>query len=132
FDLPFVVDPGAIGDRSEKLDGMIGEGLDQPLLEVQREFPTLKFDAPKVLDASELAIEAPVWDKSGDRGARIKIFIRRKNVQVELRPRNVSQRRWIQDHFSSLAAYPLRRADDVFFPDRWKGGTGDLIEVVAR
>jgi hypothetical protein len=135
FDLPFVVDPGARADRSEKLDGMLGEGLDIPLMKLQSAFPELNFDPPKVLDSSELGIEADIGGTVGKGGARLKVFIRRRKIQIELRPRTKSQREWVKDHFTGLEAYPLRRADDVFFPDQWRGGenmTDDGNEVVRR
>lgn len=135
FDLPFIVDPGIRTDRAEKLDGMLGEGLDIPLVAVQVAFPQLVFDPPKVLDSSELGIEADVFDFDGNRGTRIKVFIRREKLQVELRHRTKSQRDWMKAHFCRLEAYPLRRRDDVFFPDQWRGGanmTADPDEAVRR
>lgn len=135
FDLPFVVFPGERQDRSEALDGMLGEGLDRPLLEIQRRFPELRFDPPKVLDAADLGVEADVLPRDGSAGARIKIFIRRERIQIELRHRRKAQREWIQMHFKRLGAYPLRRRDDVFFPDSWRGAgrmTADIDEAVLR
>jgi hypothetical protein len=135
FDLPFVINPGARVDRQEKLDLMIGEGLDIPLMEIQNAFPNLVFDAPKILDASELGIEADVGNDGNQSGVRIKIFIRRKKIQIELRPRTKSQVQWIKQHFSQLEAYPLRRADNVFFPDKWRGSenmTEDIQEAIRR
>ena len=135
FDLPFVINPGSRVGRQEKLDLMIGEGLDVPLMEIQNAFPNLVFDAPKILDASELGIEANVGNAENQIGARIKIFIRRKKIQIELRPRTKSQVQWIKQHFSQLEAYPLRRADNVFFPDKWRGSenmTEDIQEAIRR
>lgn len=135
FDLPFVVFPGQRQDRTEMLDGMLGEGLDGPLLEIQRNFPELTFDAPKVLDAADLGIEADVIPRNGGAGGRLKVFIRRERIQIELRHRHKAQREWIQSHFKKLGAYPLRRRDDVFFPDSWRGPdrmTTDINEAVGR
>ena len=135
FDLPFVINPGSRVGRQEKLDLMIGEGLDIPLMEIQNAFPELIFDAPKILDASEMGIEADVGNTKGQSGARIKIFIRRKKIQIELRHRTKSQEEWIKQHFLQLEAYPLRRADNVFFPDKWRGSknmTEDIQEAIRR
>lgn len=135
FDLPFAVFPGQRQDRTEMLDGMLGEGLDGPLMEIQRKFPELSFDAPKVLDAADLGIEADVIPRNGGAGGRLKVFIRRERIQIELRHRRKAQREWIQNHFKQLGAYPLRRRDDVFFPDCWRGPdrmTTDINEAVRR
>ena len=85
FDLPFVINPGERADRSEKLDLMIGEGLDLPLMEIKYAFPKLSFDPPKVLDASELGIEAEVGNTGSQSGARIKIFISEKKDPLEFK-----------------------------------------------
>jgi len=135
FDLPFIINPGARVGRQEKLDLMIGEGLDIPLMEVKRALTSLNFDSPKILDASELGIEADVGDETNPRGTRIKIFIRRKKIQIELRPRTKEQFQWMERHFLKLKAFPLRRADNVFFPDKWRGGenmTDNVQEIVRR
>ncbi len=135
FDLPYVCDPGKQVDRSDKRDGMIGEGLAIPLLAVAAAFPNLKFDPPKVLDSADLGIQADLVPRSGGAGARVKVFIRRRKIQVELRHRRKVQKEWIRSHFTRLGAYPLRRNDDVFFPDAWRGSanmTDDLEEVVRR
>lgn len=135
FDLPYVCDPGKQSDRADKRDGMVGEGLAVPLLAVAAGFPDLAFDPPKVLDASELGIEADLVPDSGGVGARVKVFIRRRKLQVELRPRRKAQKEWMRSHFTHLGAYPLRRKDDVFFPDAWRGPanmTDDLDKVSHR
>ena len=135
FDLPYVCDPGKQADRADKRDGMIGEGLAIPLRAVAAGLPDLAFDPPKILDASELGIEADLLPHSGGAGARIKVFIRRRKLQVELRPRRKAQKEWMRSHFTRLGAYPLRRKDDVFFPDAWRGRanmTDDLDEVAHR
>lgn len=106
-----------------------------PLMEIKNAFPNLSFDPPKVLDSTELGIEADVGDSGNQSGARIKIFIRRKKIQIELRWRKKSQREWIITHFTQLGAYPLRRADDVFFPDKWRGSenmTENIQESIRR
>ncbi|MGE4272957.1 MAG: GIY-YIG nuclease family protein [Desulfitobacterium sp.] len=135
FDLPFIIDPGKRSDRLEKLNLMIGDGLDLPLMEISKAFPEHKFDPPKVLDASELGIEADVGNTKTQDGARIKNFIRRKKIQIELRWRKKHQREWLIKHFTMLGAYPLRRADDIFFPDKWLGSenmTDDIQESIKR
>lgn len=135
FDHPYVSDPGKMMDRADKRDGMIGEGLAIPLLAIAANFPELSFDPPKVLDSADLGIEADLLPLSGGAGARLKIFIRRRKLQVELRWRKKAQREWIKTHFTKLGAYPLRRADDIFFPDDWRGTanmTDDLDEIVNR
>jgi len=135
FDLPFVVEPGVRQDRIEMLDGMLGEGLDRPLLEIQKRFPELKFGPPKILDSADLGIEADVVPHDGAVGARLKVFIRRARIQIELRPRRKAQRDWIKAHFTRLNAYPLRRRDDVFFPDAWRSAdrmANDVEEATTR
>jgi hypothetical protein len=135
FDLPYVCDPGAASDRADKRDGMIGEGLAVPLLAVAAEFPDLRFDPPRVLDSADLGVEADVVPPAGGAGVRLKVFIRRRRLQVELRPRRKAHRDWVREHFTRLGAYPLRRRDDVFFPDAWRGPgnmTDDLAEVARR
>ncbi len=135
FDLPYVCDPGKQADRADKRDGMVGEGLAVPLLAVAAGFPDLAFDPPKVLDASELGIEADLVPHSGGAGARVKVFIRCRKLQVELRPRRKAQKEWVRSHFTRLGAYPLRRRDEVFFPDAWRGPanmTDDLVEITHR
>jgi len=113
FDLPYVVTPGVRVDRSEKLDGMLGEGLQSPLIQVQNAFPNLNFDPPKILGAADLSIEADVGNDRNQAGARIRIFIRREKIQMALTYRIKSQREWIIAHLTQLGAYPLRRADDI-------------------
>ncbi|HEY9250301.1 MAG TPA: hypothetical protein VIO38_14270 [Rariglobus sp.] len=135
FDLPFVVEPGIRQDRSEKLDGMLGEGLELPLLAIQEHFPEIAFDPPSILDSADLGIEGDITLPEQIVGPRLKIFIRRKKIQIELRHRKKSQREWIRQHFMLLDAYPLRRADDVFFPDNWRGSrnmTSETNEAVNR
>ena len=135
FDLPYVCDPGKQVDRADKRDGMIGEGLAVPLLAVAAGFPDLAFDPPKVLDSADLGIEADLVPAPGGAGARVKVFIRRRKLQVELRPRRKAQKEWVRSHFTRLGAYPLRRKDDVFFPDSWRGSanmTDDIEEICHR
>lgn len=135
FDLPYICDPGAAVDRTDKKEGMIGEGLDTPLLAIADAFPEIRFDEPTIKDASELAIEAKVALASIPDAARIKVFIRKSRLQIELRWRTVAERQCIQSHFKLLGAYPLRRRDDVFLPTCWKGTsnmTDDLEETTRR
>ncbi len=121
FDLPYICDPGQRVDRSDKRDGMIGEGLAIPLFAVAANFPELRFDPPKVLDSADLSIEADVVPASGGAGTRIKVFIGRRKLQVELRPRKKAQKEWTREHFTRLGAFLLLRGDLVFIPDVWRG-----------
>jgi len=135
FHLPYVCDPGKQVDRGDKRDGMIGEGLAVPLLAVAASFPNLKFDPPKVLDSCDLGVEADLVPHSGGIGARVKVFIRSRKIQVELRHRRKAQKEWVRSHFARLGAYPLRRKDDIFFPDAWRGAanmTDDVEDVAHR
>ncbi len=135
FDLPYVCDPGKAADRNDKRDGMIGKGLAIPLLAIAAQFPHLAFDPPKILDAAELAVEADLTPQHGGAGVRVKVFIRRRKMQVELRPHKKAQKEWVRSRFTRLGAYPLRRKDDVFFPDAWRGPanmTNDLEEIARR
>jgi len=135
FDLPYVCDPGKQVDRGDKRDGMIGEGLAIPLLAVAAGFPDLAFGPPKVLNAGELGIQADLIPHSGVVGVRIKVFIRRRKLQVELRAPKKAQKEWMRLHFTRLGAYPFRRNEYVFFPDAWRGSanmTDDLDEIAHR
>jgi hypothetical protein len=115
FDLIKGSDSRIKQSRIEKLQAMLAEKLDEPLLEIQEAFPNLDFSEPKVTDSGELDIEALV------RGTRIKIFIRKKNIQIELRPRGKSQCVWQREHFVKLQADEFLRNDDVFLSSAWKG-----------
>lgn len=135
FDLPYVCDPGKQVDRGDKRDGMIGEGLAIPLLAVAAAFPELTFGPPKILNAGELGIQADLLPHSGGAGVRIKVFIRRRKMQVELRAPTKTQEEWMRSHFTHLGAYPFRRNEYVFFPDAWRGAanmTDDVEEVAHR
>jgi hypothetical protein len=134
FDLPYVCNPGQAVDRADKRDGMIGEGLAIPLEAIKLSFPHLRFKPPAVLNAGELGITTDLIPASGGAGAQLKIFIRRKKIQVELRPITKPQKAWIQAHFKHLGAYPLRRRDEVFFPDAWRGPRNmtDDLEVISH
>ncbi len=115
-------------DRSEKLKMMLAEGIDKPLLKIEEAFPFLNFSESKILDSGELGIEASI------RNTRIKIFTRRKNIQIELRGRNIEQHKWLQEHFIKLGAKHLLRKDNVFLPDKWKRSnmTASVTEAVKR
>ncbi|MBZ9688488.1 GIY-YIG nuclease family protein [Clostridium estertheticum] len=117
FDLIKSANSHARQNRIEKLQTMLAEKLDEPLLEIQKAFPNLVFDSPKIADSGELDIEAII------RGTRIKIFIRKKNIQIELRGRNKEQYKWMIGHFKKLEAeHLLRRGNvQVFLPNAWKG-----------
>lgn len=115
FDLLKSTNSHSRQNRIEKLQVMLAEKLDEPLLEIKNAFPNLVFKSPNVVDSGELDIEARV------RGTKIKIFIRTKNIQIELRPRGNEQRKWQREHFLKLQADELLRGDDVFLPSVWKG-----------
>lgn len=134
FDLPYVCDPGKQANRADKREGMIGEGLDVPLLAVAAGFPELEFDPPKVLHASELGIQADLIPKYGGIGARVKVFIRRRDIQVELRAPSKAHKEWIRSHFARLGASSLLRGDDVFLPESWKrrANMTDDLDVIAQ
>lgn len=131
FDLPSVTNKSRNGRRSwsvsqnrmEKLQLMLAERLDQPLLEIKKAFPNLKFEKPNVIDSGELGIQADV------RGTRIKVFTRRINIQIELRGRRNEQHTWIRNHFRKLRAEQLLRNDDVFIPNRWKGSKNMVSDI---
>lgn len=114
--------------RIDKLNAMIAERLDKPLKEIERAYPELEFDEPRVLDAGELGIEADI------KGARIKVAIRRKNLYCELRSRKKNQRIWLEKHFEMLGKSELLRKDGVFLPNCWKRGnmTNDIEEMKRR
>ncbi len=133
FDLPYVTDPGKMVDRADKRDGMIGEGLAIPLLAVAASFPELNFDPPKILNSGELGIQADLIPAIGGAGTRVKIFIWRRDIQVELRGKSVLQKQWIVSHFAKLGATGLR-GDTVYLPKKWKNEnmTDDLDEIVNR
>lgn len=116
------------GSRIHKFNAMIAEKLDKPLREIERTFPQLEFDEPRVLDSGELGIEADV------EGTRIKVAIRRKNLYCELRSRRKNQCLWLQEHFEMFGKRELLRNDGVFLPNCWKRGnmTDDLEEMKER
>jgi hypothetical protein len=116
-------------DRSEKLKMMLSEGIDKPLLKIKEAFPFLSFDESQILDSGELGIEANI------KNTRIKIFIRWKNIQIELRGRNKAQHLWLQQHFLKLDAKHVLRGDNVFLPNAWKGSknmTSNVEEAINR
>jgi hypothetical protein len=114
--------------RISKLNAMIAEKLDKPLKEIEKAFPEIEFDKPKVLDAGEMGIEADI------EGTRLKIAIRRKNIYCELRCRKVSQKQWLCKHFEMLEKVELLRKDIVFLPNCWKGTnmTSDTEIMIER
>lgn len=129
FDLVKSQNSHSTQNKIEKLQAMLAEKLDKPLLEVQSAFPDLTFESPKVADSGELDIEAHV------RSTRIKVFIRKKNIQIELRPRGKAQCEWQKKHFSKLQADKLLRNDYVFLPEAWKGSrnmTSDVKVAIKR
>lgn len=125
FDLSTRVNYKVRQSRIEKLQSMLMEKLDEPLLEIQKVFSSLIFESPNVLDSGELGIEANV------RGTRIKIFTRKKNIQIELRGRRKEQHKWIREHFNKLEAEQLLRNDNVFLPSAWKGSKNMTSNIQA-
>ena len=129
FDLSRGLNRGIGENRMEKLQLMLAEKIDKPLLRIEKEFPYLKFKKPNVVDSGELGIEADI------RGTRIKIFTRRTNIQIELRGRKKEQHDWIRSHFKKLGAEHLLRNDHVFLPNKWKGSknmTSDVQKAIKR
>lgn len=122
FDLPSVVNPGKRQDRAELLPLLLAEGLSISLdyvrerLEAEPIFGAgVNFGDYKVLDAGELGMEAPLG------GTWLKVFTRRKRIQLELRPRTKTERAWMRDRFATLGASELLRGDAVFIPPPWRG-----------
>lgn len=129
FDLPIASNTGKSKNRMEKLQFMLAEKLDQPLLQIEKAFPNLKFEKPNVIDSGELGIQADL------RGTRIKVFTRRTNIQIELRGRKNEQHVWMRNHFKKLGAVHLLRNDHVFLPNSWKGSknmTSDVQVAIKR
>jgi hypothetical protein len=130
FDLPRVLDPGARQDRSEMLQLLLAEGLARPLDWIRQELVgTLQFGEYKVLDSGELGMEAPCG------GTTLKVFTRRKKIQLELRPRTRAQRLWMRQRMEALAAAHLLRGDQVFIPPTWRGArqmTDSAQEAATR
>ena len=102
-------------ERVERLNKMLGMGLDKPLLEVAEAFPTLHFTLPDIMDSRELGIEADIGC------INIKVFIGTRYIQLELRARSKNQREWLKSHFNKLGCGTLLRKDNVFLPEKWKG-----------
>ena len=125
FDVSKAVNKRVRQGRFDKLQQMLMERLDEPLIEIQKAFHYLNFEKPNILDSGELGIEANV------RGTRIKIFTRKKNIQIELRGRKKEQHQWIRDHFSKLNAVELLRNDNVFIPSLWKGSRNMTCNVLV-
>ncbi len=114
--------------RIDKLNAMIAEKLDRPLMEIMKAFPELTFDKPRVLDAGEIGIEADI------EGTRIKVALRRRNLYCELRGRRKEQHEWLVSHFQMLGKDDLLRRDHVFLPNCWKreNMTDDIEEMKRR
>ena len=88
--------------------------------------PHMRFTEPKVVDSKDVAIETKV------EGVTLKVFLRRKGIQVELRHRTVAEEETIRNHFKRLGA--TIRKDGVFLPNAWKreGISRDISEVLER
>lgn len=134
FDQPRMVDPNSSQDREWLREQLMADGIHLPIEKVCKQLTTLQFDDVRVLDAGGLAREG---DVTGDGRilTRLKVFVRRRRMQVEARPRSVLQRAWMRDRFDQ-AGYPsaLRR-DGVFIPTIWRGArnmTSDVQEAVRR
>lgn len=102
-------------ERIERLNKMLGTGLDKPLLEVAEAFPTLNFTLPDIMDSRELSVEADAG------GINVKVFIGTRYIQIELRARNKEQRAWLKNLFNKLGCKTSLRKDNVFLPEKWKG-----------
>lgn len=130
FDLARVVNPGIREDRSELLELLLAEGLSASLDRVRQLLAeTLMFGDYMVLDSGELGMEAQLG------GTVLKVFTRRKKIQLELRPRRKEQRAWMLHRFDSLGAGHLLRGDTVFIPPSWRGSRGmteSATEIAAR
>ena len=134
FDLPFLAASSKQKAREMERDLMLGEAMDVPLLAVIGSFRQLEWGEPRIVDAGELAYEAPVQVADGTQGGRIKVFIRGKGgIQVEFRA-GTKAKKWLLDFFSRLN-YTNRRDDVqlVYFPDVWVDKpTPDLKEATER
>jgi hypothetical protein len=129
FDKPFIYKAYTAGNRTWILDRMTGEGLGDVLFEIKNRFSkTLQFDEPELLDSRDLSLRAEfiVGEKAV---AHIKVFTRVINeVQVEVRFPLVNQKKWAENHFFNKLCYVNRRADYVFFPDKWANNLATGIE----
>jgi hypothetical protein len=121
LDLSRIVNPDVPQDRDWLKQMLIADGLGVPLDTIRNAFPEIHFAELGVLDSGELGIEADVASRPGVAGTRIKIFTRRSNIQIELRPRSRDQKEWMIEHFTGLEAERFLRKDRVFLPSAWKG-----------
>lgn len=129
FDHPRVVNPEIPQDRAWLRRLLIADGLGLPLEAIRLAFAEINFDEPNVLDAGELGIEGDIRGPNGEVGTRIKVFTRRENIQIELRPRLKEQKDWMLMHFKRLGADQLLRKDRVFLPSIWKGAANMIRSV---
>ena len=136
FDLPYILNHGERIPRDDLLHQLLGDGLDVVLMAVCMTAPAgVNWSDAKVLDSGELGREALVGVGNAGCGTYLKIFVRSKKIQLELRWRTVEQREWMRAHFIRLGAYPLKRTGDVFIPMAWRGAanmTADQAEVTRR
>ncbi|MFZ9044762.1 MAG: hypothetical protein ACO2ZZ_02780 [Cyclobacteriaceae bacterium] len=86
--------PAKSKERSELLENVLKEKLDQPLRKIMNALPHMRFTEPKVVDSKDVAIETKV------EGVTLKVFLRRKGIQVELRHRTVSEEETLLNHFN--------------------------------
>lgn len=135
FDLPVKIRGGWSRLR---LDGYLGEGLDEELRKVVNS-PELSalasdLDGPFLAGAGELAYFSNIVGVPAEVRLRVQIRSARR-FQVLLDLRGKAGRAWIAQHFGRFGLFPLRRADDLFFPDCWLGArkmTADPSEAVRR
>ena len=121
-----------------RLDGYLGEGLDDELRKVMErtELKSLVSfeEEPCLLGAGELGYYGKIKNVSDDVRLRIQIRSARR-FQILLEGRGQAGKTWIRRNFGRFDLYPLRRKDDLFFPDCWLGAlrvTDDPNEALQR
>ena len=135
LDVPHVVNPDVPQDRDWLKQMLIADGLGVPLDAIKHTFPGIQFGDLSVLDSGELGIEGGVGLGAGAAGTRIKVFTRRSNIQIELRPRSRGQKDWMIKHFVALDSVRFLRKDNVFLPAAWRGSknmSNDLDIAIQR
>ena len=136
FDIPVIVERGQ--ERKELLDIFLSEGLDLELqnvvflLKEKAPYIRLNFSNPKVMNAGELVILSCIPDVNENIKLRIQIRSARR-FQVILYPSNKAGKTWMEEHFSRLNAFPLKRKDNWFIPEPWRvNNVTDDIELVVK
>ena len=134
FDHPKVIDPNSPNDREWIRKLLMADGIHKPIEDVCRSLPCISFDDVRILDAGGLAKEGDVV-VDGRAVTRLKVFVRRKRIQIEARPRNREQFIWMKNRFDTLGVPKALRRDAVFIPSIWRGAknmTLDVDEAVKR